>query len=87
MPTPHRHLVAFDARGERQAGNPSKFTCNSVVDPTFTAQADTSEGPFTAFIGVNRLYVGGNFYWVASTPTANGGQRVKQPGFAAYPPR
>jgi len=31
--------------------------------------------------------VGGNFYWVASTPTANGGARVKQPGLAIYPPR
>jgi hypothetical protein len=86
-PTPHRHLVAFDARGERKATNPSQYTGNSVVDPTFTAQADTAEGPYVAFIGTNRLYVGGNFYNVASTPVSNGGQRVKQPGLAIYPPR
>ena len=86
-PSPHRHLVAFDARGERKATNPSQYTGNSVVDPTFTAQADTAEGPFTAFIGANRLYVGGNFYNVVSTPQSTGGQRIKQPGLAIYPPR
>jgi hypothetical protein len=32
------------------------------------------------------MYVGGNFTEVASTPVANGGQSIKQPGFAVYPP-
>jgi hypothetical protein len=84
-PKPHRHLVSFDARGERDASG--KVTKRSSVDPFFTAQADTSEGPYTVHIGANRMYVGGNFYNVASTPTSTGGERIKQPGLAVYPPR
>ena len=38
-------------------------------------------------IGANRMYVGGNFTEVASTPVGKGGQPIKQPGFAVYPPR
>jgi hypothetical protein len=45
--TPNRHLVAYDWNGN--------------VDPTFTAQADTAEGPTTIMAGPNGLYVGGNF--------------------------
>jgi hypothetical protein len=84
-PKPHRHLVAFDARGEKDANG--KLTRNSSVDPFFTAQADTSEGPYAVHIGANRMYVGGNFYNVVSTPQGSGGERVKQPGLAIYPPR
>jgi hypothetical protein len=80
---PSRHLVAWDARGEIANG---KNTGKAILDPTFTAQANTSEGPYAVHLGANRMYVGGNFSEVASTPVANGGQSVKQPGFAAYPP-
>ncbi|MCA1846690.1 MAG: hypothetical protein LC792_26550, partial [Actinobacteria bacterium] len=66
--TPHRHLAAFDAR----TGN---------VDPSFTAQADTPEGPDTALAGASHLYVGGNFTKVADTP---GGTYRPQPGLAIY---
>jgi hypothetical protein len=67
--TPHRHLAAFDAK----TGN---------VDPTFTAQADTSEGPDVAVVGAHNLYVGGNFLQVRDSPT---GKHQPQPGFAMYP--
>jgi ribosomal protein L24E len=80
---PSRHLVAFDARGEIANG---KNTGKAILDPSFTAQANTSEGPYTVLLGANRMYVGGNFTEVASTPVGNGGQSIKQPGFAAYPP-
>lgn len=81
--TPSRHLAAFYASGEIVNG---KSTGKSVIDTSFTAQADTSEGPYVVTIGANRMYVGGNFSKVASTPVANGGMRVKQPGLAVYPP-
>ena len=66
--TPHRHLAAFDAR-------------NGNLDPSFTAQADTPEGPAVAVVGVSHLYVGGNFTKVADTP---GGTYRPQPGLAVY---
>ncbi|MEW6473822.1 MAG: hypothetical protein AB1679_16340 [Actinomycetota bacterium] len=81
--TPSRHLAAFYASGEIVNG---KNTGKSIIDTSFTAQADTSEGPYVVVLGANRMYVGGNFSKVASTPVATGGKRVKQPGFAAYPP-
>ena len=83
--TPNRHLVAWDARGEFDSKG--KNTGNAIFDPSFTAQANTSEGPYTVHIGANRMYVGGNFTEVASTPVGKGGQPIKQPGFAVYPPR
>jgi hypothetical protein len=67
--TPHRHLAAFDAK-------------NGNLDPSFTAQADTPEGPGFALIGAHHLYVGGNFTKVSDTPQAN--YRF-QPGLAVYP--
>jgi hypothetical protein len=67
--TPHRHLAAFEA----QTGN---------VDPSFTAQANTNEGPEVAYAGVRYLYVGGNFREVSDTPQAN---YRNQPGLAVYP--
>jgi hypothetical protein len=81
--TPRRHLVAWDVRGEIVNG---KNTGKAILDPSFTAQANTSEGPYAIHLGANRMYVGGNFTEVASTPVGTGGQSVKQPGFAAYPP-
>ena len=66
---PHRHLAAFDAK-------------TGTVDPSFTAQADTNEGPAVALAGVRYLYVGGNFRKVSDTPGAN---YRAQPGLAIYP--
>jgi hypothetical protein len=66
--TPHRHLAAFDA----STGN---------LDPSFTAQANTNEGPDVAVIGASHLYVGGNFTKVAGTP---GGTYRSQPGLAVF---
>jgi hypothetical protein len=59
---PHRqHLSAFDAsNGKLLAWDPS---------------ADTSTGPFTAAVGANALYVGGEFFKI------NGSS---QPGFAIF---
>ena len=65
----HRHLAAFDAR-------------TGAVDPSFTAQADTNEGPDVAYAGATHLYVGGNFRKVSDTPQAN---YRDQPGLAIYP--
>ncbi|HEV8624151.1 MAG TPA: hypothetical protein VG034_06820 [Acidimicrobiia bacterium] len=79
--TPNRHLAAFEAQGDIAGGKGW-----SLLDPSFTAQADTSEGPYVVALGANRMYVGGNFTDVASTPVSTGGLRVRQPGFAAYPP-
>jgi hypothetical protein len=45
--TPNRHLVAYDHNGN--------------IDPTFTPQADTAEGPTTMIVGPHALYLGGNF--------------------------
>jgi hypothetical protein len=66
--TPHRHLAAFDAH-------------NGNLDPSFTAQANTPEGPDVVLIGAAHLYVGGNFTKVADTP---GGRYRPQPGLAVY---
>jgi hypothetical protein len=66
---PHRHLAAFDAQ-------------NGNVDASFTAQADTNEGPDVAYAGARYLYVGGNFRKVSDTPGAN---YRGQPGLAIYP--
>ncbi|HVW30964.1 MAG TPA: hypothetical protein VHL53_00370, partial [Acidimicrobiia bacterium] len=79
---PHRHLVAFDPRGELDSNG--KNTGKSIIIPGFTAQADTSEGPNTAFIGASKLYVGGNFSKVYDCPAANGCPFTKQGGFAMY---
>ena len=81
--TPSRHLAAFYASGEIVNG---KSTGKARVDPSYTAQADTSEGPYAVVVGARRMYVGGNFSKVAETPVSTGGMRIKQPGFAVYPP-
>ena len=69
--TPSRHLAAFDVRGELDSKG--KNTQKAVIDTTYTAQANTSEGPYAVHLGANRMYVGGNFNEVASTPVASGG--------------
>ena len=56
-----------------------------MTDPSFTAQADTAEGPDFVIIGAHNMYVGGNFSKVSSTPAATGGFQVSQPGLAIYP--
>jgi outer membrane protein assembly factor BamB len=62
--TERRHLAAFDARtGETDTWNPV---------------ADTNTGPYTAAIGANHVYVGGEFMHI------NG---RRQPGFAQFPGR
>jgi hypothetical protein len=77
---PNRHVAAFYARGGTDAnGNPTGI---AQVDPTFTAQADTPEGPSTALIGAHDLYIAGNFQLVSDTPGAN---FRRQPGFAEFP--
>jgi hypothetical protein len=79
--TPHRHLAAFYARGDLDAnGQPTGL---AQTDPTFTAQANTPEGPTVALVGAHFLYVGGNFQEVSDMP-APAGLRP-QPGFAEYP--
>ena len=80
--TESRHLAAFYASGEIVDG---KNTGKSRIDTDFTAQADTSEGPYAVMIGANQMYVAGNFAKISSTPVSTGGVRVKQPGFAIYP--
>jgi hypothetical protein len=82
--SPDRHLTAWDVRGERNSLG--KNTGLGVLDESYTAQANTSEGPYTVHVGANRMYVGGNFTEVANAPVANGTPSPKQPGFAAYPP-
>ena len=64
--TPRRHLVAWDVRGE--IDSKGKNTGKAILDPSFTAQANTSEGPYAVHLGANRMYVGGNFTEVANVP-------------------
>jgi ribosomal protein L24E len=78
--TPSRHFAAFDVRGD------PNHKGWSTIDTTFTAQANTSEGPYRMLLGANRMYVGGNFTEVAPMPVGSCGCGVKQPGFAVLPP-
>jgi hypothetical protein len=80
--TPNRHLIAFDHNG--------------IIDPTWTAQADTPEGVTTIFAGPNALYVGGNLKhtldnhpgakcWPCEKNSWGGQTPIFHPGFAMYP--
>ena len=69
--TPSRHLVAWDVRGEIDSTGRTPARPSSI--PSFTAQANTSEGPYNVHLGANRMYVGGNFTEVANAPVASGG--------------
>ena len=64
------------------------------VDPTFTAQADTPEGPTTMIVGPHALYVGGNFkHTLDQNPSAHcwpcttkrSVPSTFHPGFALFP--
>ena len=80
--TPHRHLAALDPNGQIVNG---KNNGRAITDPSFTAQADTAEGPNKVYIGANQMYVGGNFAKTYACPAASGCPFTKQPGFAIYP--
>jgi hypothetical protein len=77
---PHRHLVAYNYNGD--------------VDPTWTPQTDTAEGPTTLLAGPNALYLGGNMRnildhhpaahcWPCTEKKAV--NSVFHPGFAIFP--
>jgi hypothetical protein len=70
--TLHRHLVAFHPNGD--------------LDDTWTAQADTSEGPNVLVAGPEGLYLGGNFFSTLDDHFLNGGKQTWHPGFALFPP-
>jgi hypothetical protein len=64
--TPHRKLIAYDAR-------------TGATDASFTAQANTRQGPFVALVGADHLYVGGDFTLVGPY-----GDLRPQGGFAQF---
>jgi hypothetical protein len=64
--TPHRKLIAYDAR-------------TGDTDASFTAQANTRQGPYVAMIGADHLYVGGDF-----TAVGPYGELRPQGGFAQF---
>ncbi len=79
---PHKHLVAFDYDGN--------------IDPTWTPQANTPEGPTTLLAGPNALYLGGNFTrlmlehpgadcWPCEVKDYRGRELIFRPGFAMFP--
>ncbi|MGH9023979.1 MAG: hypothetical protein ACRDV9_12910, partial [Acidimicrobiia bacterium] len=66
---PNRHLSAFDAR-------------TGSHDLSFTAQANTPQGPYVALVGRDHLYVGGDF---TNIDIRAGGREFIQPGFVQFP--
>jgi hypothetical protein len=66
---PNRHLSVFDAK-------------DGAHDLSFTAQANTPQGPYVAFIGRDHYYVGGDF---TNIDVRAGGQEYVQPGFVQFP--
>jgi hypothetical protein len=64
--TPHRKLIAYDAR-------------TGDTDASFTAQANTRQGPYVALVGADHLYVGGDF-----TQTGPFDDLRPQGGFAQF---
>jgi hypothetical protein len=79
---PHKHLVAFTYDGD--------------IDPTWTPQANTPEGPTTLLAGPNALYLGGNFTrlmekhpgadcWPCEVKDYKGRELIFKPGFAMFP--
>ena len=70
--TLHRHLAAFHPDGD--------------IDNTWTAQADTAEGPTVLLAGPDGLYLGGNFFHTLDDHALNGGKKTWHPGFALFPP-
>ena len=72
---PNRHLSAFDARTGKH-------------DRSFTANANTPQGPYQALVGANHLYVGGDFTKVNDSPQPGFVQfnRISEPGSEPPPP-
>jgi hypothetical protein len=68
----NRHLAAFHPNGD--------------VDRTWTAQADTAEGPTVMLTAPDGLYVGGNFFHTLDKHFTIGGAKTWHPGFALFPP-
>jgi hypothetical protein len=66
---PNRHLSVFDAQ-------------TGAHDLSFTAQANTPQGPYATIIGKDHWYVGGDF---TDIDIRAGGQEYKQPGFVQFP--
>jgi hypothetical protein len=64
--TPHRKLIAYHAR-------------TGETDASFTAQANTEQGPYVALVGAHHLYVGGDFTEVGPVKELR-----PQGGFAAF---
>jgi hypothetical protein len=77
--TPHRKLIAYDAR-------------TGATDASFTAQANTRQGPFVALVGADHLYVGGDFTQAGPYDELRpqGGfaqfERIESPGPSPAPP-
>jgi hypothetical protein len=67
----HRHLVAFNLNGK--------------ADDSWTAQADTPEGPTYLLAGPKALYVGGDFTNTLDKSKLDGGKGIRHPGFALFP--
>jgi hypothetical protein len=87
---PHKHLVAYYINSD----DPD-FPDGST-DDTWTAWANTPEGPTTLLAGPNALYLGGNFTnlmdhhpgegcWPCQDSKWGGRELVFHPGFAMYP--
>ena len=70
-PVLQRHLAAFHHDGR--------------PDETWTAQADTAEGPTVMLPGPDGLYVGGNFFSILDKHFTLGGKGTWRPGFAIFP--
>ena len=79
---PHKHLVAFDYSGK--------------TDASWTAQANTPEGPTTLLAGPGALYLGGNFTrlmtehpgaqcWPCAVKDWRAKELIFHPGFAIFP--
>ena len=52
--------------------------------PSWTAQADTAEGPTFLLAGPKGLYVGGNFQTSCQKSKLDGGKGIPHPGFAMF---
>jgi hypothetical protein len=69
---PNRHLSAFEAKSGHH-------------DLTFTAQANTPQGPYVAYVGKDHLYVGGDFTRIKDEYHEERARDFIQPGFVQFP--
>jgi hypothetical protein len=85
---PHKHLVAYYINDPNHK--------DGETDDTWTAWANTPEGPTTLLAGPNALYLGGNFTnlmdrhpgeacWPCAEGKWGGRELVFHPGFAMFP--